>query len=618
MSTQPIKQSGISPKNFLPTSRQEMKKRGWRHADIILVTADAYVDHPSFGIALIGRYLESLGYRVAILDQPDWKSADDFKSLGKPNLFFAITSGAVDSRLNNYASLGHKRNEDLYSPSGQTGNRPDKPLLTFAARAKEAFNDVPIILGGLEASLRRLVHYDYIEDKIKRSVLTDAKADILVHGMGELAIAEIARRLKNGEPVENITGIHGTAFPVRKDTALPTKFIVLPSLEKQQKNPQLTLDSQIEYQRQCVPNGMAVVQDQDPGQIVVMPPARALTTEEMDQIYDLPFTRCWHPKYNDKGGIPALEPVKFSVTTHRGCFGGCSFCSIYFHQGKQISSRSIENILKELDSFDAHSDFKGTVHDIGGPSANMYGMGCSRKDICNRPSCLYPNICKQLKTDHGQMLKLMTEVVRWKKLRKKKTHAFIASGVRFDLANLSPEYISLLCREFTGGHLKVAPEHYCDNVLQQMGKPSFSGFEKFERNFERESNKCGKQQYLVPYFISSHPGCSDDDAIALTEYLVGRNWQPRQVQDFTPSPLSLSTAMYVAQSSAGGKKLYTAKGHKAKKLQAALLQYYRQENIRLFADLLRSKGKHKLLARIQSIARQKQAFAPQKRSRRRR
>jgi uncharacterized radical SAM protein YgiQ len=350
------------------------------------------------------------------------------------------------------------------------------------------------------------------------------------------------------------------------------------------------------------------VQEQNPGKIVVMPPARPLTTEEMDAIYELPFTRCWHPKYNDKGGIPALEPVKFSITTHRGCFGGCSFCSIYFHQGKQISSRSIDNILKELDSLERDRDFKGTVHDIGGPSANMYGMQCSKKNVCNRPSCVYPDICKHLDTGYGPMINLMKEVVKWKKLRKKKTHAFIASGVRFDLANLSPEYISLLCREFIGGHLKVAPEHCSENVLQYMGKPSFKGFEHFEKNFERENRKAGKQQYLVPYFISSHPGCTEDDAIRLTEYLAARNWQPRQVQDFTPSPLSLSTAMYASGKDTAGRDIYTAKGHKAKKLQAALLQYYRPENIRQFAALLKKKGKNKLLAQIESIARRKAKF----------
>ncbi len=594
-------QTNISTKNFLPTTRQEMKKRGWRFADIILITADAYVDHPSFGTALIGRYLESLGYRVAILDQPNWQSADDFKSLGRPNLFFGITSGAVDSRLNDYASMGHKRKEDLYSPAGELGHRPEKPLLTYSARAREAFNDVPIVLGGIEASLRRLVHYDYIEDKIKRSVLIDAKADILVHGMGELTIAEIARRLKNGGNISTLTDIPGTAWCVRKDMPLPEKFLDLPSLQKQQETPETFLAAQIQYQKECIPQGLPVVQEQDPGQIVVMPPSRPLSQQEMDNIYDLPFTRASHPKYNDKGGIPALEPVEFSITTHRGCFGGCSFCSIYFHQGKHITSRSLANIMAELERLAAHPNFKGTIHDIGGPSANMYGMNCSRQHICNRSSCLHPEICKHLNTNHTPMLRLMQEVVKWKKLRKKSTNAFIASGVRFDLANLSPEYIELLCREFTGGHLKVAPEHYCEDVLNYMGKSSFGEFEKFEKTFEAASRKAGKKQYLVPYFISSHPGCSDDDAIKLTEYLVEKNWQPRQVQDFTPSPLSLSTAMFVAGKDTKGRQIYVSKGQTAKKLQAALLQYYRPESVKLFANLLKAKNRMKLLNKIESI-----------------
>lgn len=590
----------ISVKSFLPTTRQEMKKRGWRFADIILITADAYVDHPSFGAALIGRYLESLGYRVAILAQPNWQTADDFKSLGRPNLFFGITSGAVDSRLNNYASMGGRRKEDLYSPAGQLGLRPDKPLLAYTARAREAFGDVPIVLGGIEASLRRLVHYDYIEDKIKRSVLADSQADILVHGMGELAIAQIAERLKSGQKPYQLADIPGIAVNVRKETPLPEKYITLPSLEAQQ-NPDVFLASQIEYQKHCIPGGLPVLQEQNPGQTLVMPPSRPLTAGEMDSLYELAFTRRWHPKYNEQGGVPALEPVKFSITTHRGCFGGCSFCSIFFHQGKQISSRSVGNIIAELDRLAASGDFKGTIHDIGGPSANMYGMNCGKENICNRPSCLYPKICKSLNTDHKPMLRLLEEIAKWKKTGKKNINAFIASGVRFDLANLCPEYVSILCREFTGGHLKVAPEHCCSNVLECMGKCEFDEFEKFEASFAKKSEKAGKKQYLVPYFISAHPGCSEDDAIKLTEYLVDRNWQPRQVQDFTPSPLSLATAMFVAEKNADGKKIYVAKGQSAKKLQAALLQYYKPENIGILSGLLKKHGKGKLLAKIENI-----------------
>jgi len=305
--------------------------------------------------------------------------------------------------------------------------------------------------------------------------------------------------------------------------------------------------------------------------------------------------------------VPALLPVKFSITTHRGCFGGCSFCSIYSHQGKQIASRSIESILSELETIASHPDFKGTVEDLGGPSANMYGMGCKKEEVCNRQSCLHPNICKHLNTDHTAILSLMKQVARWKGLQKKKVNVFVASGVRFDLANLSREYISLLCREFVGGHLKVAPEHCQDTVLNYMCKPSFKVFEEFERNFERESRKCGKKQYIVPYFISSHPGSTEEDAIALTEYLLKRGLQPRQVQDFTPSPLSMATAMFVAEKSPAGKKIFVAKGHKAKKLQAALMQYYQYDNIKIFADTLKRRGKAKLLKQIEAVAKYRRA-----------
>lgn len=590
----------ISTKAFLPTTRAEMKKRGWRRADIILVTADAYVDHPSFGFALIGRWLESCGYRVAILAQPDWKSVDDFLSLGKPKLFWGITSGCVDSRLNDYASLGAKRKKDVYSPGGKTGLRPSKPLLTYSARAREAFKDVPIVLGGLGASLRRLVHFDYIEDKLKRSILADAKADILVHGMGETAIAEIAKRLKNGEDIAQIRDIAGTATVIKNESEIPGEFLKLDSLESQQNDSKLVLKSQIRYQKQCIPSGRAIVQEQNPGLLLVNPPAAPLSEQEMDQLYSLPYTLNSHPKYDQLGGIPALEPVRFSITTHRGCFGGCSFCSIYFHQGKQISSRSIKSVMSGVETIAAHRDFKGTIHDVGGPSANMYAMGCTLKKQCDRASCLFPSPCKHLATDYGRMLKLMNELVKWKNLRNK-SHIFIASGVRFDLANMDQRYIKLLAKEFVGGHLKVAPEHSCKKVLSLMGKPSFDQYLKFKTIFERESRSVGKEQYIVPYFISSHPGATENDALELMEYLVSEKLRLRQVQDFTPVPLTLATAMYVSNTSPAGKPIFVAKGHKAKKLQSALIQYWLPHNNSILSEFLRSRKRMKLLHMVNGM-----------------
>jgi uncharacterized radical SAM protein YgiQ len=594
ISQKPIKDTGL----FLPATAEEMRDMGWPQPDIILITGDAYVDHPSFGVALIGRWLEKHGYRVAILSQPDWQSVDAFRSLGQPRLFWGITSGSIDSRLNNYTALGHKRKEDLYSPAGATGLRPGKPLLVYAARAREAFKTVPIILGGLEASLKRLVHYDYIEDQLKRSVLIDAKADLLVHGMGERAILEIARRLDSGESIRELTNIRGTAYPVFGAVKPPAGAVELPSLEQQKENPDLAMEAQKKYQQQMSNEGKAVVQQQDPGLIVVMPPAEALDEKTMDEIYDMPFTRRWHCRYDKLGGVPALEPVQFSITTHRGCFGGCSFCSLYFHQGKQISSRSIGSILDEAEKLNREKQFRGTISDIGGPTANMYGMNCGSDKNCQRNSCLFPSPCKFLKADYSQLMKMMDEILKWSRTDKRKINVYVASGVRHDLALLNMDYIDLLARYFVGGHLKVAPEHYCPRVLELMGKPGIEVFEEFERRFEDASRKAGKKQYLVPYFISSHPGCATEDAVKLMEYLSKRNWRLQQVQDFTPVPLTLSTAMYVSGKDIKGKRIHVPKGHSEKKLQIALMQYKQPQNRKVLIDYLTSIGRADLLAKV--------------------
>ncbi len=597
----------VSPKRisnsglFLPATLQEIQDLGWPQPDIILITADACVDHPSFGVALIGRWLQKHGFRVAILAQPDWRSVDEFRSLGKPRLFWGITSGSIDSRLNNYTSLGNRRKEDLYSPAGQTGLRSDKPLLVYSARAREAYKDVPIILGGLEASLKRLVHYDYIEDQFKRSVLIDAKADLLIFGMGELAILEIAKRLDSGQSIRDITNIPGTAYPVFKDTKIPQAAVELPSFEQQRQNPQLAMDAQLKYQLV----GGSFIQRQDPGSIVVCPPAESLDEKTIDEIYALPFTRRWHFKYDKLGGVPALEPVQFSITTHRGCFGACSFCSLYFHQGKQICPRSIGSILDEADRLSKDKLFRGTITDLGGPTANMYGMNCANAQPCRRTSCLFPTPCKFLKADHRQLLELMDSILKWKRTDKRKINVYVASGIRHDLALLCPDYIDLLTRHFVGGHLKVAPEHFCPRVLQLMGKPPFELFEEFEDRFRQISRKAGKEQYLVPYFISSHPGCTADDTAKLMEYLVKRNWRLQQVQDFTPVPLTLSTAMFVSGVDSKGKKIHVPKGRSEKKLQFALLQYQSPENQKLLKTYLSSKGRKDLLAKLRIQSRRK-------------
>jgi uncharacterized radical SAM protein YgiQ len=595
----------------LPATAAEMQALGWDRPDIILVTGDAYVDHPAFGVALMGRYLQNLGYQVAILAQPDWRSVESFRIFGAPKLFWGITSGCIDSRLNNYASMGHKRSEDVYSPGGQLGLRPDRPLLVYSARAREAYKNIPIILGGLEASLRRLAHYDFIEDKLKRSILIDAKADILVHGMGERAIGEIAVRLAAGKGIAELTDIAGIAYRVLRDTPAPADAVTLPSLEAIEQNPKLFMDAQLTYQSLAHPGEKPVTQDQGAGAIVVNSPAEPLDEQSLDAVYALPFTRQAHPMYAKQGGVPALQPVEFSITTHRGCFGGCNFCSIFFHQGKTIRSRSIESILNEAEILTRQKNFAGTISDLGGPTANMYGMTCSKSKPCARTSCLFPAICPNLKADHTKLVGLMRAVLKWQSGKPRKIRTFVASGIRHDLALQSPEYMELLARHFTGGHLKVAPEHTCPHVLEMMGKPSLKAFEEFEAKFTAISRKAGLEQYLVPYFISSHPGCSPEDAIKLTEYLVNRNWRVRQVQDFVPVPLTMSAAMYVAGLSPKKKTIHIPKGQSEKKLQLALLQYHDRRHAKMLTNYLSTRNLHKLLSRI----RHAQAISEQRKGR---
>lgn len=589
----------------MPTDAEELRARGWDQADVILITGDAYVDHPSFGVALIGRWLEKLGYRVAVLAQPDWRSVAPFRSLGRPRLFWGITSGCIDSRLNDYASLGHRRKEDLYSPGGVAGQRPGRPLLVYSARARQAYPEVPIVLGGLEASLRRLVHYDYIEDRLKRSVLVDAKADLLIHGMGEQAIAEVARRLDAGQSVLGLTDIPGTAYVLRKGLVAPADAVQLPSLTQQTDDHGLFMTTHLQYQAQARPGGRPVLQEQDPGTLVVMPPSEPLSGTELDALYDLPFARSAHPRYAREGGVPALTPVRFSITTHRGCFGGCAFCSIGCHQGKQICSRSVESLLEEAERIRKHPQFRGTIEDIGGPSANMYAMTCAHAEECTRPSCLAPAPCRRLNANHGPMLEMMEAFVRWSQSGSRRTHVFVASGIRHDLALERPDYLDLLVKHFVGGHLKVAPEHYSSHVLGLMGKPDFDLFEEFEQRFGEACRRAGKEAYLVPYFISAHPGCRPEDALKLTEYLVSRAWKPRQVQDFVPIPLTLATAMYVSGVDPKGRRIHVPHSRKEKRLQAALLQYYQPRHGRLIADFLRDRGRRDLLDKIRPLSRSK-------------
>ena len=588
---------------FLPTTAAEIRALGADQPDVILVTGDAYVDHPSFGVAVMGRWLESQGFVVAVLAQPDWRSVDPFRALGRPRLFWGITSGCLDSRLNDYASMGGKRRRDVYSPGGETGLRPAKPVLTYAARAREAFPDVPIVLGGVEASLRRLVHYDYIEDRIKRSVLVDAKADLLAYGMAELAVKEIAVRLAAGRGIDDCRDIPGTAYVLRKGMDAPIGARHLPSLTQQQETPSAFVEAYDLYEKAHYTAGVHVIQDQDPCRVVVNPPARMLLETELDQLYALPYQRLSHPSYDPKGGVPALEPVQFSMVTHRGCFGGCAFCAIGCHQGKEIGSRSLDSILAEAETLRGHRDFRGTIVDVGGPSANMYRMGCQRSEICTRASCIYPNHCESLNLDHAPMIELLEALLKWAEPAqgRKRVKLFVASGIRHDLAVDQPEYLDLLARHFVGGHLKVAPEHSCPRVLDLMYKPRFDVFKQFEARFAEASRRAGKEQYLVPYFISAHPGSGIQEAIQLTEFLVSRNWRPRQVQDFVPSPGTAATAMYVSGRDMKGRDIDVVKSRRDKRVQAALLQYYDPRHEKIIAECLQQQGKHALLKKINAI-----------------
>ena len=424
---------------------------------------------------------------------------------------------------------------------------------------------------------------------------------MLVFGMAELAILEIARRLSAGQSIDKLTNIPGTAFTVKQGIAISEDAVRLPSLEHQEEILALVMDAQKLYQSQSHPAGKAIVQEQNPGEIIVMPPERAMTPAEMDRIYDLPFTRCGHPDYDSKGGVPALEPIQFSITSHRGCFGGCNFCSLYFHQGKHISSRSAESILNEAERIKKHPKFRGTISDIGGPTANMYGAACSRSEGCSRTSCLFPSVCKNLKVDMKSLLGMMTAVLEWQKKQSKRINVYVASGVRHDLALLNKDYIELLCSNFVGGHLKVAPEHHCPKVLELMGKPSFELFEKFEARFNEASKRAGKKQFLVSYFISAHPGCGTAESLKLLEYLVKRGLSLRQVQDFVPIPLTTSTAMFVSGKDTKGNKIYIPRGRSEKKLQAALMQFSEDRNKKTVTDFLRTQKRNDLITAINKM-----------------
>jgi len=650
--------------SFLPMSHAEMDALGWDSCDIIIVTGDAYVDHPSFGMAVIGRLLEAQGFRVGIIAQPDWQSKTAFEALGRPNLFFGVAAGNMDSMINRYTADRKLRSDDAYTPGGIGGRRPDRCSLVYAQRCKEAFADVPVILGGIEASLRRIAHYDYWQDSVRRSILVDATADILLYGNAERAIAEIAHRLSRGEPLEDITDVRGSVF-IRRDTpsgwteidstridrpgkvdaivnpyinsrdmasgerqrrnaavygveydmngkpVMHTKkrgpldrqrsVIRLPSFEKVRADPALYAHANRILHLETNPgNARALVQRHAEADLWLNPPPVPLSTEEMDYVFGMPFARVPHPAYGDEK-IPAYEMIRFSVNIMRGCFGGCTFCSITEHEGRIIQSRSAESILQEIESIrDKVPGFTGVISDLGGPTANMYRIACKSREIeaaCRKPSCIYPGICQNLVTDHSALTKLYRDARRIDGVKR----VLIASGLRYDLAVEDPEYVKELVTHHVGGYLKIAPEHTEEGPLGKMMKPGIGTYDEFKKLFDKYSAEAGKEQYLIPYFIAAHPGTTDEDMLNLALWIKANGYRADQVQAFYPSPMASATAMYHSAKNPLRKVTYKSaavespKNPEQRKLHKAFLRYHDPRNWPLLRAALRKMGRADLI-----------------------
>jgi uncharacterized radical SAM protein YgiQ len=568
------------PASPLPMSRAEMLARGWDAVDVVLVSGDAYVDHPSFANGLLARLLEAAGFRVAVLAQPDWRSCEPWREFGRPRLFFGVSAGNMDSMINHYTANRKVRNDDAYSPDGQIGRRPDRATLAYCQRSREAFPGVPVVAGGVEASLRRIAHYDYWSDTVRRSILLDAKADLVAFGMGERTILEIARGLAAGTSARDLRDLRGVAYRLGASEPPPADeaTLELPAYEAVTNDPLAFCEmTRIAHLETNPHNARRLVQRHGREAVVVNPPALPLEQDEMDEVYGLPFTRRPHPSYG-KARIPAFEVVENSVQIMRGCFGGCTFCSITAHEGRIIQSRSQDSIITEIKLLAAQPGFKGTVSDIGGPTANMYQMRCTRPEVeakCRRLSCVHPTVCKLLGTDHGPLKEVMREARNVPGVKR----VLVASGVRMDLARKDPEYLQELAAHHVGGHLKVAPEHVDPEVLRLMKKPSADDYVEFDREFQAASRRVGKKQYTVPYFIASHPGSDVEEMIELALFLKQNSYKPDQVQDFIPSPFDIAACMYHTGLDPMTKQpVKVTKGLKNRRMQRALLQFFKPEN----------------------------------------
>lgn len=578
---------------------EDMKKRGWTQADFVFVIGDAYVDHPSFGPAIISRLLEGYGYKVCMIAQPDWKNDKSIDVFGRPRLGFLVCGGNMDSMVNHYSVSKKRRQKDAYSPGGQMGLRPDYATTVYCNLIRRTYKDVPIIIGGIEASLRRMAHYDYWSDKLKHSILVDSSADILSYGMGEHSMIEIAEALDSGIDVKDITFVRGTCYRTKDISGVPEDSIILPDYDSLSKD-------RLEYARSFYTQYI----NTDPysaktlvegygnrGYVVQNPPAYPLTQMEMDDVYDLPYMNNYHPIYEEAGGIPAISEIKFSLTSNRGCFGGCSFCALTFHQGRIIQTRSHESLIKEAERMTHDPDFKGYIHDVGGPTANFRHKSCAKQDkygVCTNKQCLFPEPCRNLKVDHKDYVELLRKLEAVPGVKK----VFIRSGIRFDyvMADSNDEFLKELCEKHISGQLRVAPEHVSDNVLRMMGKPQNSVYEKFIDRYKRVNAKTGKQQYVVPYLMSSHPGSTLKEAVELAEYVRDIGYMPEQVQDFYPTPSTISTCMYyTGVDPRTMKPVYVPHNPHEKAMQKALMMYRKPENYDLVKEALIKAGRQDLI-----------------------
>ena len=582
--------------DFLPVSKSDIEKRGWDYYDFLYIVGDAYVDHPSFGHAIISRVLESRGYRVAILPQPDWHSADEIKAFPRPRLGVLVSAGNIDSMVNHYTVTKKKRHDDAYSPENKAGKRPDRATIVYCNRVREAFGDIPILIGGVEASLRRFAHYDYWSDKVRRSILFDSRADILMYGMGERSITEIADMLNMGVDIKEITTVPGTCFILPHADG----YKEIPSYEDCVADKKAyAISCREQYLEQNPYKGEALAQKHGDKYLIQLPPQPPLETDELDAVYDLPYMRNYHPMYEQYGGIKAIEEVKFSLAANRGCYGNCNFCALAFHQGRMVTSRSDESLIKEAKLMTEMPDFKGYIHDVGGPTANFRELACDKQKTegaCKLKHCLYPKPCKNMKIDHTKYLGLLRKLRKLPKVKK----VFIRSGIRFDylLADKNDTFFRELLKYHVSGQLKVAPEHVSDNALKYMGKPSNTVYKCFSDKFYKLNEEMNLKQYLVPYLMSSHPGSTINDAVLLAEYLNANKINPQQVQDFYPTPGTVSTCMYYTELDPFTmEKVYIPKTPKEKAMQRALLQFKNPENYKLVREALIVAGREDLIGR---------------------